>query len=106
MWELGVLRIPGTLLPDTAAASLIASGRVGAVITGADRVAANGDAANKVGTYGLAAVAAREGVPFYIAAPTSTFDVTAPDRCRHPHRVPPRGRGRGIRGRALESGGG
>ena len=77
MWELAVLGIPGTLLPDTAAASLIASGQVGAVITGADRVAANGDAANKVGTYGLAAVAARHGVPFYIAAPTSTFDPAA-----------------------------
>ncbi len=74
MWELEALGIPGTLLPDTAAASLIASGRVGAVITGADRIAANGDGANKVGTYGLAAVAARHGVPFYLAAPVSTFD--------------------------------
>ena len=71
MWELEALGIPGTLLPDTAAASLIASGRVGAVITGADRIAANGDGANKVGTYGLAA---RHGVPFYLAAPVSTFD--------------------------------
>ena len=77
MWELAALGIPGTLLPDTAAAALIASGRVGAVITGADRIAANGDSANKVGTYGLAAVAARHGVPFYIAAPVSTFDATA-----------------------------
>ena len=74
MWELEALGIPGTLLPDTAAASLIASGRVGAVITGADRIAANGDGANKVGTYGLAAVAARHGVPFYLAVPVSTFD--------------------------------
>ena len=74
MWELEALGIQGTLLPDTAAASLIASGRVGAVITGADRIAANGDGANKVGTYGLAAVAARHGVPFYLAAPVSTFD--------------------------------
>lgn len=78
MWELGVLGIPGTLLPDTAAASLIASGQVSAVITGADRIAANGDGANKVGTYGLAAVAARHGVPFYLAAPLSTFDVNTP----------------------------
>ncbi len=77
MWELKVLGIPGTLLPDTAAASLIASGRVGAVITGADRIAANGDSANKVGTYGLAAVAARHDVPFYLAAPVSTFDTAA-----------------------------
>ena len=78
MWELGALGIPGTLLPDTAAASLIASGEVSAVITGADRIAANGDGANKVGTYGLAAVAARHGVPFYLAAPLSTFDANTP----------------------------
>ena len=78
MWELEALGIPGTLLPDTAAASLIASGRVSAVITGADRIAANGDGANKVGTYGLAAVAARHGVPFYLAAPISTFDAATP----------------------------
>lgn len=78
MWELQALGIPGTLLPDTAAASLIASGQVSAVITGADRIAANGDGANKVGTYGLAAVAARHGVPFYLAAPISTFDAATP----------------------------
>jgi methylthioribose-1-phosphate isomerase len=79
MWELDRLRMPATLLPDTAAASLIASGRVGAVITGADRIAANGDTANKVGTYALAAVAARHDIPFFIAAPTSTFDPSCPD---------------------------
>ncbi len=79
MWELQRLGIPAKLLPDTAAASLIASGRVGAVITGADRIAANGDTANKVGTYALAAVAERHGVPFFIAAPTSTFDAGCAD---------------------------
>ncbi len=78
MWELGALGVPRTLLPDTAAASLIASGRVRAVITGADRIAANGDGANKVGTYALAAVAARHGAPFYLAAPISTFDAATP----------------------------
>ena len=78
MWELRNLGIPATLLPDTAAASLIASGRVQAVITGADRIAANGDSANKVGTYGLAVVAARHRVPFYIAAPTTTIDPHCP----------------------------
>lgn len=78
MWELRKLGIPATLLPDTAAASLIASGRAQAVITGADRIAANGDTANKIGTYGLAAVAARHGVPFYIAAPTTTIDPDCP----------------------------
>lgn len=84
MWELTRLGIPATLLPDTAAATLIASGLVGAVITGADRVAANGDTANKVGTYGLAVVAARHGVPFYIAAPTSTIDAACSDGSRIP----------------------
>lgn len=78
-WELQQAGIPTTLLPDTAAASLIASGEVDAVITGADRIAANGDTANKIGTYGLAVVANRHGVPFYIAAPNSTFDVRCPD---------------------------
>lgn len=83
-WELKRAGIPASLLPDTAAASLIASGRVGAVITGADRIAMNGDTANKIGTYGLAAVAARHGVPVYIAAPRSTFDPACPDGTRIP----------------------
>ena len=78
MWELGRLGIPATLLPDTAAPGLIASGRIGAVITGADRIAANGDSANKVGTYGLAVVAERHGVPFFIAAPLTTVDLATP----------------------------
>ena len=78
-WELKRLGIPATLLPDTAAAALIASGTIGLVITGADRIAANGDSANKVGTYGLAAVAARHAVPFVIAAPCSTVDLACPD---------------------------
>ncbi len=84
MWELARLGIPATLLPDTAAAWLIASGRIQAVITGADRIAANGDTANKVGTYGLAVVAARHQVPFYIAAPTSTIDRGCSDGSRIP----------------------
>ena len=79
MWELQRLRIPATLVPDTAAATLIASGAVQAVITGADRIAANGDTANKVGTYGLAVVAARHGVPFFIAAPRTTIDPVCGD---------------------------
>ncbi len=78
-WELERLHIPATLLPDTAAASLIGSGKVQAVITGADRIAANGDAANKVGTYGLAVLAERHGIPFFIAAPSTTFDLACPD---------------------------
>ena len=79
MWELTKLGVPSTLLPDTAAASLIASGRVQAVITGADRIAANGDTANKVGTYGLAIAAFRHAVPFYIVAPSTTFDGACPE---------------------------
>ncbi len=78
-WELVRGGVPATLLPDTAAAALIASGALSAVITGADRVAANGDSANKIGTYGLAAVAARHSVPFYIAAPWTTVDLQCPD---------------------------
>ncbi|MGD9934929.1 MAG: S-methyl-5-thioribose-1-phosphate isomerase [Dehalococcoidia bacterium] len=78
-WELKRLGIPATLLADTAAAALISSGNVGLVITGADRIAVNGDSANKVGTYGLAAVAARHGVPFVIAAPCSTIDLACPE---------------------------
>lgn len=78
MWELARAGIPATLLPDTAAAALIGSGQVQAVIVGADRIATNGDTANKIGTYGLASVAARHSVPFYVAAPTSTFDANCP----------------------------
>ncbi len=75
-WELDRLGVPFTLIPDAAAASLIASGRVDAVILGSDRIAANGDVANKVGTYPLAVLASRHGVPFYVVAPTSTVDLT------------------------------
>jgi methylthioribose-1-phosphate isomerase len=78
-WELQRLGIPATLVPDTAVASLVASGQVEAVITGADRIAANGDTANKVGTYGLAVLAARHAIPFYIAAPRTTFDLACPN---------------------------
>lgn len=78
MWELERSGIPAVLLPDTAAAALLASGAVSTVITGADRVARNGDTANKVGTLQLALAAARFGVPFVIAAPRSTFDPACP----------------------------
>ena len=78
MWELKRLGIPGTLLADTAAGALLASGRIQAVITGADRIAANGDSANKIGTYMLAVLAARHNIPFYIAAPMTTVDLDCP----------------------------
>jgi methylthioribose-1-phosphate isomerase len=75
-WELVRRGIPVTVLCDSAAAHLLASGRIAACIVGADRITACGDAANKIGTYGLALVAAAHGVPFYVAAPSSTFDLT------------------------------
>ncbi len=71
--------MPHTLIADVAAGHLMASGEVDVVIVGADRVAANGDTANKVGTYTLAVLAARHGVPFYVAAPTSSVDLETPD---------------------------
>jgi methylthioribose-1-phosphate isomerase len=77
-WELGRLQIPRTLLADGAAASLMAGGKVDLVITGADRIAADGSAANKIGTYGLAVLARHHGIPFVIAAPTSTVDLATP----------------------------
>jgi methylthioribose-1-phosphate isomerase len=77
-WELGRLGIPRTLVSDNATGSLMAAGRVDLVIVGADRIAANGDAANKIGTYSLAVLAHHHGVPFYVAAPTSTIDLGTP----------------------------
>ena len=76
-WELLQDSIPVTLLPDVAAASLLASGRIGCVVVGADRIAANGDTANKIGTYPLALAAHAAGVPFFVAAPISTLDARA-----------------------------
>jgi methylthioribose-1-phosphate isomerase len=76
-WELEQLEIPFAVIADGAAASLMMSGDVDCVLTGADRIAANGDTANKVGTYGLAVAAAHHDVPLYVVAPTSTLDPTA-----------------------------
>jgi len=73
-WELQQRGIDVTLVCDSAAAQVMREGRVQAVITGADRIAANGDVANKIGTYGLAISAAAHDIPFYVAAPVSTFD--------------------------------
>lgn len=73
-WELARCGMPGTVIVDGAAAAVIASGRVDFVIAGADRIAANGDSANKVGTLGLATLARVHGIPFYVAAPSSTID--------------------------------
>jgi methylthioribose-1-phosphate isomerase len=73
-WELGKIGIPYTLIPDGAAAALMQKGQVHLIIVGADRIAANGDTANKIGTYSLAVLARHHSVPFYVAAPLSTFD--------------------------------
>ena len=73
-WELDAAGVPVTLIPDTAAGAALAAGRVDAVIVGCDRVAANGDTANKIGTYALAVLAHENDVPFYVAGPLSTFD--------------------------------
>ncbi len=73
-WELMQEKIPVTLICDSAAGTLFQQGRIQHVIVGADRIALNGDVANKIGTYPLAVLAQRHGVPFYVAAPSSTFD--------------------------------
>ena len=77
-WELGRERIPHAVIADNAAGHYLSSGQVDAVIVGADRIARNGDFANKIGTYEKAVVAHENGVPFYVAAPWSTFDVRRP----------------------------
>lgn len=73
-WELGMAGVPATVITDSAAGFLMAHGEVGLVVTGADRIARNGDTANKIGTYPLAVLAQRHGIPFYVVAPTSTLD--------------------------------
>jgi methylthioribose-1-phosphate isomerase len=78
-WELRHDGLDVTILPDAAAPSLIARGRVQGVVVGADRIAANGDVANKVGTYPLALACRAHGVPFLVAAPTTTIDLATPD---------------------------
>ena len=77
-WELDRLGIPATLVADVMAGSLMAGGEVDCVVVGADRIAANGDVANKVGTYGLAVLARHHAIPFYVAAPMSTVDLGCP----------------------------
>jgi methylthioribose-1-phosphate isomerase len=74
-WELMKDNIPTTVLCDNMAAHLMSKGRIQAVIVGADRIAANGDTANKIGTYGLSILAREHGIPFYVAAPWSTLDL-------------------------------
>ncbi len=77
-WELTKSKIPCTLLCDNMAASVMAQGKIDCVIVGADRIAANGDTANKIGTYNVALLAKAHGIPFYVAAPRTTFDFKIP----------------------------
>ena len=78
-WELHRGGIPLTLITDNMVGHFLKTGKVGAIVTGADRIAANGDTANKIGTYQIAVLAKENKVPFYIAAPVSTFDLSIPD---------------------------
>jgi methylthioribose-1-phosphate isomerase len=77
-WELEAAGVPHAVIADSAAASLMAAGDVDCVVTGADRIAANGDTANKIGTYSLAVLASHHEIPFYVVAPTSTVDPDTP----------------------------
>jgi len=76
VWELQQDGIPATLITDNMAGHFLKSGRIGCVVVGADRIAANGDVANKIGTYSVAVLAKENGVPFYVAAPVSTLDLS------------------------------
>ncbi len=92
-WELHEAGIPQTLITDNMAGYFMARGEIDCVIVGADRIAANGDVANKIGTYSVAVLARAHGIPFYVAAPTSTIDLAIPDGShipieqRDPHEV-------------------
>ena len=83
-WELTQEGIPFTLIADNMAASMMAEGRVSHVVVGADRIAANGDVVNKIGTYGVAVLAREHGIPFVVAAPTTTLDLSLPSAAEIP----------------------
>jgi methylthioribose-1-phosphate isomerase len=95
-WELEQAGIPHAVIADSAAGALMARGEVDLVVTGADRIAANGDTANKIGTYSLAVLASHHGIPLHVVAPTSTVDLATPDGAaipieeRDPAEVTPR----------------
>jgi len=83
-WELMKDNIPTTVISDNMAGALMKQGKIGAIVVGADRIAANGDVANKIGTYTVAVLAKEHGIPFYVAAPFSTIDLETPDGSRIP----------------------
>jgi methylthioribose-1-phosphate isomerase len=97
-WELVQEGIPCTLITDSMAGHLMSQGEVDVVVVGADRIAANGDVVNKIGTYALAVLAQRHGIPFYVAAPLSTFDPSIADGSRIPIEERPADEVTGYRG--------
>jgi methylthioribose-1-phosphate isomerase len=100
-WELSEAGVPCTLLADGAAGTLLRSARVDLVLVGADRIAANGDFANKIGTYSVAVLARQHGVPFYCCAPSSTIDPATPDGDAIPIEQRPADEVKAIAGRAI-----
>ena len=76
--------IPTTVISDNMAGAMMSQGKIGAIVVGADRIAANGDVANKIGTYTVAVLAKEHGIPFYVAAPISTVDLATPDGSKIP----------------------
>jgi methylthioribose-1-phosphate isomerase len=83
-WELMKDGIPTTVISDNMAGAIMRQGKIGAIVVGADRIAANGDVANKIGTYSVAVLAKENGIPFYVAAPISTVDLACPDGSKIP----------------------
>src|SRR2546422_551597 len=83
-WELMKDGIPTTVISDNMAGAMMKQGKIGAIVVGADRIAANGDVANKIGTYTVAVLAKEHGIPFYVAAPISTVDLECPDGSKIP----------------------
>jgi methylthioribose-1-phosphate isomerase len=83
-WELMKDGIPTTVISDNMAGAMMSQGKIGAIVVGADRIAANGDVANKIGTYTVAILAKEHGIPFYVAAPLSTIDFDTPDGSKIP----------------------
>jgi len=100
-WELSEAGVPCTLLADGAAGTLLRNARVDLVLVGADRIAANGDFANKIGTYSVAVLARQHGVPFYCCAPSSTIDPATPDGDAIPIEQRPADEVKTIAGRAI-----
>src|SRR6185437_4083851 len=83
-WELMADGIPTTVISDNMAGAMMRQGKIGAIVVGADRIAANGDVANKIGTYTIAILAKEHGIPFYVAAPISTVDLECPEGSKIP----------------------